>query len=103
MGRDVTQGVNIDATNESRHRARDTVLIRCHGILSVLLEAPRRDMRTALHQHSFWMDRMSLDPVNPGRLSARTQGAGDLVVCLGAGDITTWAYALPGQLEALAK
>ncbi|HYD46482.1 MAG TPA: UDP-N-acetylmuramate--L-alanine ligase [Phenylobacterium sp.] len=28
--------------------------------------------------------------------------AGDLVVCLGAGDITAWAYALPGQLEALA-
>ncbi len=26
---------------------------------------------------------------------------GDLVVCLGAGDITAWAYALPGQLEAL--
>ncbi len=26
---------------------------------------------------------------------------GDLVVCLGAGDITTWAYALPGQLEGL--
>ena len=26
---------------------------------------------------------------------------GDLVVCLGAGDITNWAYALPGQLEAL--
>ncbi|MGE5565121.1 MAG: UDP-N-acetylmuramate--L-alanine ligase [Parcubacteria group bacterium] len=29
--------------------------------------------------------------------------SGDLVVCLGAGDITSWAYALPGQLEALAK
>jgi len=28
--------------------------------------------------------------------------SGDLVVLLGAGDITTWAYALPGQLEALA-
>jgi UDP-N-acetylmuramate--alanine ligase len=28
--------------------------------------------------------------------------AGDLVVCLGAGDITQWAYALPGRLEALA-
>ena len=28
--------------------------------------------------------------------------AGDLVVFLGAGDITTWAYALPGQLEARA-
>lgn len=27
--------------------------------------------------------------------------AGDLVVCLGAGDITAWAYALPGQLEAI--
>ncbi len=26
---------------------------------------------------------------------------GDVVVCLGAGDITAWAYALPGQLEAL--
>ncbi|WP_333586974.1 UDP-N-acetylmuramate--L-alanine ligase [Phenylobacterium sp.] len=26
---------------------------------------------------------------------------GDLVVCLGAGDITGWAYALPGQLDAL--
>ncbi|WP_269713661.1 UDP-N-acetylmuramate--L-alanine ligase [Caulobacter sp. NIBR2454] len=29
--------------------------------------------------------------------------AGDLVVLLGAGDITSWAYALPAQLEALAK
>ena len=28
---------------------------------------------------------------------------GDLVVCLGAGDITQWAYALPEQLEALGK
>jgi len=28
---------------------------------------------------------------------------GDLVVCLGAGDITAWAYALPGQLEALGE
>jgi UDP-N-acetylmuramate--alanine ligase len=27
---------------------------------------------------------------------------GDVVVLLGAGDITSWAYALPGQLEALA-
>jgi len=26
---------------------------------------------------------------------------GDLVVCLGAGDITSWAYVLPAQLEAL--
>ena len=35
-----------------------------------------------------------------GVIAAEAQ-AGDLVVCLGAGDITAWAYALPGQLEAL--
>ena len=29
--------------------------------------------------------------------------SGDTVVLLGAGDITSWSYALPGQLEALAK
>jgi UDP-N-acetylmuramate--alanine ligase len=29
--------------------------------------------------------------------------AGDLVVLLGAGDITAWAYALPDQLQALGK
>jgi UDP-N-acetylmuramate--alanine ligase len=28
--------------------------------------------------------------------------SGDLVVCLGAGSITQWAYALPGELKALA-
>ena len=36
------------------------------------------------------------------RLIADEAQAGDMVVCLGAGDITAWAYALPGQLEALA-
>jgi UDP-N-acetylmuramate--alanine ligase len=29
--------------------------------------------------------------------------AGDLVVLLGAGDITSWAYALPDELTALAQ
>jgi UDP-N-acetylmuramate--alanine ligase len=29
--------------------------------------------------------------------------AGDLVVLLGAGDITSWAYALPGELDALGE
>ncbi len=28
-------------------------------------------------------------------------GAGDYVICLGAGNITAWAHALPGQLKAL--
>ncbi|MBY0429992.1 MAG: UDP-N-acetylmuramate--L-alanine ligase, partial [Rhodospirillales bacterium] len=27
---------------------------------------------------------------------------GDLVVCLGAGNITTWAHSLPGDLDAIA-
>ncbi|MGV7214306.1 UDP-N-acetylmuramate--L-alanine ligase [Bradyrhizobium sp. UFLA05-112] len=30
-----------------------------------------------------------------------TAKSGDLVVCLGAGNITQWAYALPGELKAL--
>ena len=37
----------------------------------------------------------------PAMIAAQTQ-PGDLVVLLGAGDITSWAYALPSQLEALA-
>ena len=36
------------------------------------------------------------------RLVREETAPGDLVVCLGAGDITAWAYALPAQLEALA-
>jgi len=34
---------------------------------------------------------------------AELAGEGDLVVCLGAGDITAWAAALPGELEALPR
>ena len=37
----------------------------------------------------------------PGVIAAEAK-EGDLVVLLGAGDITQWAYALPGQLEGLA-
>ena len=36
----------------------------------------------------------------PGVIAAEAR-EGDLVVLLGAGDITQWAYALPGQLEGL--
>ncbi|HEY7900394.1 MAG TPA: UDP-N-acetylmuramate--L-alanine ligase, partial [Caulobacteraceae bacterium] len=38
----------------------------------------------------------------PSIVAAEAQ-AGDLVVFLGAGDITTWAHALPAQLEALRR
>jgi UDP-N-acetylmuramate--alanine ligase len=36
-------------------------------------------------------------------LVAETARSGDYVVCLGAGSITQWAYALPGELAARAK
>ena len=36
----------------------------------------------------------------PALIAAESKPS-DLVVCLGAGDITAWAYALPAQLEAL--
>jgi UDP-N-acetylmuramate--alanine ligase len=42
-------------------------------------------------------------PADLARLVAEEAKAGDLVVCLGAGDITVWAHALPGQLETMAK
>jgi UDP-N-acetylmuramate--alanine ligase len=42
-------------------------------------------------------------PADLPRLISEEAKDGDLVVCLGAGDITGWAYALPGQLEALAS
>ncbi len=41
---------------------------------------------------------------NAGELAKIVHGQakpGDLVVCLGAGNITQWAYALPGELKAL--
>ena len=40
-------------------------------------------------------------PADLPSMVAQEAAAGDLVVCLGAGDITAWAHALPGQLEAL--
>jgi UDP-N-acetylmuramate--alanine ligase len=40
-------------------------------------------------------------PAHLAGLVAAEAKPGDIVVCLGAGDITQWAYALPGQLEAL--
>lgn len=42
-------------------------------------------------------------PADLAAMVASEAKSGDLVVLLGAGDITAWAYALPGQLEALAQ
>jgi UDP-N-acetylmuramate--alanine ligase len=41
-------------------------------------------------------------PADLADMVAKETVSGDLVVLLGAGDITNWAYALPGQLDALA-
>ncbi|MBW3558573.1 MAG: UDP-N-acetylmuramate--L-alanine ligase [Proteobacteria bacterium] len=49
------------------------------------------------HRHVLPLDA----PENLPRLVRATAAPGDLVVLLGAGDITNWAYALPEQLEAL--
>jgi UDP-N-acetylmuramate--alanine ligase len=40
-------------------------------------------------------------PANLARLIHDTAASGDFVVCLGAGNITQWAYALPDELKAL--
>ena len=40
-------------------------------------------------------------PAALAALVAAEATSGDLFVLLGAGDITSWAYALPGELEAL--
>jgi UDP-N-acetylmuramate--alanine ligase len=42
-------------------------------------------------------------PADLPALVAAETAPGDLVIFLGAGDITAWAYALPGQLEALGE
>jgi UDP-N-acetylmuramate--alanine ligase len=49
------------------------------------------------HRRALALDK----PTDLARLIAEEAKDGDLVVCLGAGDITSWAYALPAQLEAL--
>ncbi|HTK33933.1 MAG TPA: UDP-N-acetylmuramate--L-alanine ligase [Caulobacteraceae bacterium] len=54
-------------------------------------------LRRAGHRRVLALD----NPAALPGLVAQEAKAGDLVVCLGAGDITTWAYALPGQLEAM--
>ena len=40
-------------------------------------------------------------PDNLAAMIAEATKPGDLVVCLGAGSISQWANALPGQLQAL--
>jgi UDP-N-acetylmuramate--alanine ligase len=51
------------------------------------------------HRHALALDSAADLPA----IIARDARPGDVVVLLGAGDITAWAYALPAQLDALAN
>jgi UDP-N-acetylmuramate--alanine ligase len=56
-------------------------------------------LRTHGHRHVIALD---VPPQLAGLVRKLAQ-SGDLVVCLGAGSITQWAYALPGELAAAAS
>ena len=51
------------------------------------------------HRHALALPSVAELP----RIIAQDAKAGDVVVLLGAGDITAWAYALPAQLDSLKK
>ncbi len=54
-------------------------------------------LRSAGHRHVLKLESQEALP----QTVASVAGKGDMVVCLGAGSITKWAYALPQQLAAL--
>jgi UDP-N-acetylmuramate--alanine ligase len=67
------------------------------------IEGVDRDMLVNLVRRAGHRDVMPLGA--PGDLPGliwQTARPGDVVVCLGAGNITAWAHALPGQLQQLA-
>jgi UDP-N-acetylmuramate--alanine ligase len=70
-GEPAIEGINRDVLVEG---------LRAHGHRNVLPLLDHRDLAA---------------------LIAETAAAGDYVICLGAGSISSWAYALPGELETL--
>ncbi|MCG8544160.1 MAG: UDP-N-acetylmuramate--L-alanine ligase [Alphaproteobacteria bacterium] len=56
-------------------------------------------LRARGHRHVLTLD----DPADLAQCILQIATAGDLVVCLGAGTITNWANALPGELQAAQK
>ena len=67
-------------------------------IEGVCRDALIEGLRRHGHRHVVPLD----DPADLAGLVAQEAKAGDIVVLLGAGDITQWAYALPGRLQELA-
>ncbi len=66
-------------------------------IVGVDRDALVQGLRTHGHRHVVALD----GPEQLAQLIAGEVGPGDYVVCLGAGSITQWAYALPAELAAL--
>ena len=82
----------------------DTVIIAdVYAAGETPIEGVNRDMLVGLVQRAGHRDVMILEA--PGDLPAmiwQIARPGDVVVCLGAGNITSWAHALPGQLQQIA-
>jgi UDP-N-acetylmuramate--alanine ligase len=82
----------------------DTVLIAdVYAAGEAPIEGVSRDMLVGLVQRAGHRDVHPLEA--PGDLPGmiwQTARPGDVVVCLGAGNITAWAHALPGQLTQIA-
>jgi UDP-N-acetylmuramate--alanine ligase len=82
----------------------DTVIIAdVYAAGETPIEGVNRDMLIGLVQRAGHRDVMALEA--PGDLPGmiwQIARPGDVVVCLGAGNITSWAHALPGQLQQLA-
>ena len=65
--------------------------------------AGRDDLVAGLIRHGHRDARAVQSEEDLARLVREKAGPGDMVVCLGAGTISTWANALPDALAALKK
>jgi UDP-N-acetylmuramate--alanine ligase len=117
--RAVTQGRVIAVVQPHRYsRLRDLFDDFCHGFndADVVVVAdvyaageaplPGFDRDALVEGLRRYGHRRAIALTSPADLPAvigQEAKAGDLVVLLGAGDITAWAYALPDQLQALGK
>ena len=61
----------------------------------------RDNLLKAIHKRGKTLAEGLLNPADLAKKIAAVAKSGDLVVCLGAGSITNWAYALPGELKVL--
>lgn len=61
----------------------------------------RDNLLKAIHKRGKTPAEALLNPVDLAKKIAAVAKSGDLVVCLGAGSITNWAYALPSELKIL--